>query len=92
MEEIKIMIEKYKNAVKELEAIPLEQFTYDKFVSCARIADEEWPENELQSMWEQSDAILPDIVNYKHKGGKDALRFNVKEILIEAIETFEKLI
>lgn len=80
------IVENYKRALKYLDECG--ELTYQKLVEANRIAGVDWSESQLRAMWEQADHILP---TGGQPGGKEFLRFQMRNTLIEAIATFEGL-
>ena len=79
-------VENYKQALKYLDECG--ELTYEKLVEANRIAGIDMPESQLIGMWEQADCILP---TGGEPGGKEFLRFQMRDTLIESIATFEAL-
>lgn len=81
--------ENYRRALKYLDECG--ELTYEKLVEANRIAGVDMSESQLRAMWEQADHILPTPRAGGRPGGKEFLRFQMRNTLIESIATFEAL-
>jgi hypothetical protein len=79
-------VENYKRALKYLDECG--DLTYDKILEATQIASFDMPESQLRAMWEQADDILPSS---GQPGGKESLRFVMRNKLIEGIAAFESV-
>ena len=84
--ELKQRVDNYKRALKYLDECG--DLTYDKLHEANRISGGDMADSRLRAMWEQADTILP---THGQPGGKEFLRFQMRNSLIEGIATFESL-
>ena len=79
-------MENYRSALKYLDSCG--DLTYEKLREAWRISGVDMPESQLRQQWSQADFILP---TGGRPGGKESLRFMMRNTLIESIATFESL-
>ena len=80
------IVENYTRALKYLDECG--ELTYEKLVEANRIAVVDMSEAQLRTMWEQADYILP---TGGQPGGKENLRFQLRNTLIKGIAAFGEL-
>jgi hypothetical protein len=79
-------VKNYKQALKYLDSCG--EFTFEKYCKTNQIATLDMSDSKLRALWDQADFILPmDGM----PGGKEAVRFLMRDSLIEGITTFESL-
>jgi hypothetical protein len=83
---VRQQVENYRRALKYLDGCG--DLTYEKLREAWQIAGVDMPESQLRQQWSQADYILP---TGGRPGGKESLRFMMRNTLIEAIATFESL-
>jgi hypothetical protein len=83
---VRQQVENYRSALKYLDGCG--DLTYEKLREAWHIAGVNMPESQLRQQWSQADYILP---TGGQPGGKESLRFMMRNTLIESIATFEAL-
>ncbi len=78
------IVENYKRAIKYLDNCG--ELTFENLAEANRIAGVDMSEVQLRGMWEQADFILPAS---GRPGGKEFLRFEMRNTLIKGLATFE---
>ena len=77
-------VDNYKRALKSLDECG--DLTFIKLREAVRIAGVDLSESQHRAMWDQADNILP---TGGKPGGKEFLRFQMRNTLIQGIATFE---
>jgi hypothetical protein len=87
IESTKQKIVSIEKAIKYLD--DCEEFNFESYQECYRIAEVEQKESQLQHMWSQSKFVLPSD---GLPGGVSALRQITRDSFVESIEQLQKLV
>ena len=87
IESTKQKIVSIEKAIKYLD--DCEEFNFESYQECYRIADVEQKESQLQHMWSQAKFVLP---NEDLPGGVAALRQITRDSFVESIGQLQKLV